>query len=34
VIGMTWAMIADWAIHAALIALRYRSGKWKIFQVI
>jgi putative MATE family efflux protein len=34
VIGITWAMIADWAIHAALIALRYRSGKWKIFQVI
>jgi Na+-driven multidrug efflux pump len=34
VIGIIWAMIADWAIHAALIALRYRSGKWKIFQVI
>jgi hypothetical protein len=34
VIGITWAMIADWAIHAVLIALRYRSGKWKMFQVI
>jgi putative MATE family efflux protein len=34
VIGITIAMIADWAIHAVLIAVRYRSGKWKNFKVI
>jgi putative MATE family efflux protein len=34
VIGITIAMIADWAIHALLIVLRYRSGKWKKFKVI
>lgn len=34
VIGITLAMIADWTIHAVLILLRYRSGKWKTFQVI
>jgi putative MATE family efflux protein len=34
VIGITLAMVADWAIHATLIILRYRSGKWKTFHVI
>jgi Na+-driven multidrug efflux pump len=34
VIGITIAMIADWAIHAVLVAWRYRGGKWKTFQVI
>jgi Na+-driven multidrug efflux pump len=34
VIGITIAMIADWAIHAVLIVWRYRSGKWKNFEVI
>jgi Na+-driven multidrug efflux pump len=34
VIGITIAMIADWAIHAVLIAVRYHSGKWKNFKVI
>jgi putative MATE family efflux protein len=34
VIGITIAMIADWAIHTVLIAVRYRSGKWKNFKVI
>jgi putative MATE family efflux protein len=34
VIGITIAMIADWAIHTILIAVRYRSGKWKNFKVI
>lgn len=34
VIGITLAMIADWGIHAVLVGLRYRSGKWKNFKVI
>jgi Na+-driven multidrug efflux pump len=34
VIGITWAMICDWAVKAVLIVGRYRSGKWKRFQVI
>lgn len=34
VIGITMAMVADWGIHALLIVLRYRSGKWKNFKVI
>lgn len=34
VIGITLAMAADWAIKAALIWWRYRSGKWKQFKVI
>jgi putative MATE family efflux protein len=34
VIGITWAMICDWAVKAVLIVSRYRSGKWKRFQVI
>lgn len=34
VIGITLAMICDWAVKAALISWRYRSGKWKRFTVI
>lgn len=34
VIGITLAMICDWAAKAALILWRYRSGKWKNFVVI
>lgn len=34
VVGITWAMICDWAVKAALIVARYRSGKWKQFRVI
>lgn len=34
VIGVTFAMICDWAIRAFLISGRYLSGKWKNFQVI
>jgi len=34
VIGITLAMVADWGIHAVLVGLRYRSGKWKNFKVI
>lgn len=34
VIGITLAMVCDWAIKAALVAWRWKSGKWKNFQVI
>lgn len=34
VIGITLAMICDWGIKAFLVLLRWRSGKWKAFQVI
>ncbi|MCH5268844.1 MAG: MATE family efflux transporter [Lachnospiraceae bacterium] len=34
VIGITLAMICDWAIKAFLIAMRWRSGKWKEYHVI
>lgn len=33
-IGITLAMIVDWGVHALLVWLRYRSGKWKSFTVI
>jgi len=33
-IGIVIAMISDWAIKAYLITIRYRSGKWKNFNVI
>ena len=34
VIGIALAMVADWAIKAALIYVRFRSQKWRNFQVI
>lgn len=34
VIGITLAMICDWAIKAFLILLRWHSGKWKNYKVI
>lgn len=34
VIGIAFAMVADWAVKAVLIWTRYRGGKWKTFQVI
>ena len=34
VIGITIAMVCDWAIKAFLVLLRWRSGKWKEFKVI
>lgn len=34
VIGITLAMVCDWAIKAFLIAMRWRSGRWKDFKVI
>ncbi len=34
VVGITIAMLCDWAVKAILILIRYRSGKWKTFAVI
>lgn len=34
VIGVTIAMILDWAIKSILIGLRYRTQKWKTFKLI
>lgn len=34
VIGLAWAMAADWTIRALLFLWRERTGKWREFQVI
>ena len=34
VVGITIAMVCDWAIKAFLVLLRWRSGRWKEFKVI
>lgn len=34
VIGITLAMACDWGVKALLVVIRYRSGKWKTFQLI
>lgn len=34
VIGITCAMVLDWTVKAVLMALRWRGGKWKNFQLI
>jgi len=34
VIGVTLAMICDWTVKAALVLLRWRSGRWKNYTVI
>lgn len=34
VVGVTMAMVCDWAVKASLVLLRWRSGKWKNFKVI
>ena len=34
VIGITLAMVCDWTVKAALILLRWKSGRWKNFKVI
>lgn len=33
-IGITIAMICDWAIKAVLVVIRWKTGKWKEFRVI
>lgn len=34
VIGITLAMISDWALKSIMMMVRYKSGKWKNFQLI
>lgn len=34
VIGIAYAMCLDWSIRAIIFYLRYRSGKWKEFQLV
>lgn len=34
VIGIAFAMVCDWTIRAILYMQRYRSDKWKQFEVI
>ena len=34
VIGIAFAMAADWTVRAAVFLARQRSGKWKQFNVI
>lgn len=34
VIGIAYAMCMDWTIRAIIFYMRYRSGKWKEFQLI
>lgn len=34
VLGIAWAMCADWAIRGVIFLLRFQSGKWETFQVI
>ena len=34
VIGVALAMCMDWMLRAACFWLRFRTGKWKRFQVI
>lgn len=34
IIGITLAMICDWIIKAILVVFRYKSGKWKNFNII
>ena len=34
VIGITLAMVVDWAVKTVLILVRWKSGKWKEYRVI
>ena len=34
VIGIAYAMCLDWSIRATIFYMRYRSGKWKEFQLV
>ena len=34
VIGIAYAMCLDWSIRAIIFYMRYRSGKWKEFQLL
>jgi len=34
VIGIALAMVCDWSVRAIFVTLRYKSGRWKAFNVI
>lgn len=34
VMGIAWAMCADWTVRGAVFFIRMRSGKWKNFNII
>ena len=34
IVGIAWAMVLDWTLKATLDIVRFRSGKWKTFQLI
>ena len=34
VMGIAWAMCADWAARAVALIWRWRSGKWKEKRVV
>lgn len=34
VVGITLAMVVDWAVKTMLILVRWKSGKWKEYRVI
>ncbi len=34
VMGIAWAMCADWVIRGIIFQIRFQSGKWKQFKVI
>lgn len=34
VLGITWAMCLDWTVRAIIFWMRFRTGKWKSYQII
>lgn len=34
VIGIAWAMCADWVVRGVILQIRFSSGKWKQFKII
>ncbi len=34
IVGIAWAMVLDWSLKALLDIMRFRSGKWKGYQLI
>jgi len=34
VMGIAWAMCADWTVRGILFYIRTKNGKWKAFSII
>jgi len=34
VMGIAWAMCADWSVRGLMFFIRMRSGVWKKFKII